>query len=317
MGIGDKLTMLFLDESGTTVTIDLVNEVDTVTVPEAPIATDATDITDTSFTANWNLQENSTGYYLDVATDSGFTSMILTNHDAGNSSSHPITGLNDLTLYYYRVRAYNSAGTSVSSITMEVTTALENVIDADGNVYTYVNIGTQQWMVENLKTTKYNDGTAIPNITDQGTWQADTTGGYCWYNNDIANKPIYGGLYNWYAMDNVHGLAPTGWRIPTNTDINTLLAFAGGGSIAGEKLKEAGMSHWSSSNGTNDYGFSLLGAGIRNTTFTLLNDFAFIGSATSYDLTNNYYFQVAQDNSTSASHWLKRMGMSIRCVRDI
>ena len=75
-------------------------------------------------------------------------------------------------------------------------------IDGDGNSYNTVLIGTQTWMAENLKTTKYNDGTAIPNVTVAGTWSTGTTGAYCDYNNVPSNSAIYGRLYNWYAIDN-------------------------------------------------------------------------------------------------------------------
>ena len=84
------------------------------------------------------------------------------------------------------------------------------VTDIDGNVYQTVKIGTQTWMVENLKTTKFNDGTSIPNITDSLAWWALSTPGYCFYNNDTANKSIYGALYNWYTVK-TDKLAPTGW----------------------------------------------------------------------------------------------------------
>src|SRR5665647_1584626 len=91
----------------------------------------------------------------------------------------------------------------------------QTVKDIDGNVYHTVKIGTQVWMVENLKTTKYNDGTSIPNIIDGTTWSNLTTPGFCFYNNDAANKNIYGALYNWYTV-NTGKLAPTGWHVSTD-----------------------------------------------------------------------------------------------------
>jgi uncharacterized protein (TIGR02145 family) len=78
-----------------------------------------------------------------------------------------------------------------------------SIRDADGNIYTSVMIGTQKWMVENLKTTKYNDGSSIPLVTDNEEWLNSTTGAYCWHENDFTtNKKKYGALYNWYAVDN-------------------------------------------------------------------------------------------------------------------
>ena len=94
--------------------------------------------------------------------------------------------------------------------------------DADGNVYHTVTIGTQTWTVENLKTSKYNDGTKIPLVTDGTTWGNLTTPGYCWHNNDAAtNKATYGALYNWYAV-NTGKLAPSGWHVPTDAEWTTL-----------------------------------------------------------------------------------------------
>jgi uncharacterized protein (TIGR02145 family) len=78
----------------------------------------------------------------------------------------------------------------------------QTVTDIDGNIYNTVTIGTQVWMKENLKTTKYNDGTAMPNVTDNSAWAALTTGAYCDYNNTPSNSTTYGRLYNWYAVDN-------------------------------------------------------------------------------------------------------------------
>lgn len=93
----------------------------------------------------------------------------------------------------------------------------EKVKDADGNTYNTVKIGNQIWMVENLKTTKYNDGTPIPNVTDNNEWASLTTGAYCNYNNLESNAEVYGRLYNWFAV-NTGKLAPAGWHVPTDND---------------------------------------------------------------------------------------------------
>ncbi len=99
-----------------------------------------------------------------------------------------------------------------------------DVKDADGNVYQSVRIGKQVWTVENLKTTKYNDGTDIPNVTGNTQWQNLTTGAYCYYDNNTGYKDKYGALYNWYAV-NTNKLAPKGWRVPTDDDWSTLLNY--------------------------------------------------------------------------------------------
>jgi len=95
-----------------------------------------------------------------------------------------------------------------------------HITDADGNVYNTVKIGTQIWMTENLKTTKYNDGTAIPLVINVG-WYYRETPGYCWYDNDINYKNKYGALYNWHAV-NTKKLAPIGWHVPTQAECDIL-----------------------------------------------------------------------------------------------
>lgn len=96
--------------------------------------------------------------------------------------------------------------------------------DGDGNTYDAVVIGEQLWTVENLYTTKYQNGTNIPNVTDNNTWRGLTTGAYCWYNNDESTYSVYGALYNWYAVDN--GLVDNnGYRVPSNADWTQLTDY--------------------------------------------------------------------------------------------
>ncbi len=135
----------------------------------------------------------------------------------------------------------------------------------DGVAYKWVKIGTQIWMAENLKATKYNDGSAIPNVTDQAAWESLKTGAYCYYaNNALTYGSIYGCLYNWYAV-NTGKLAPKGWHAPTDGEWATLSSYLGGDAVAGGKLKEAGTTHWNSPNiaATNSTGFSALPGGGR------------------------------------------------------
>ncbi len=91
------------------------------------------------------------------------------------------------------------------------------VTDIDGNVYQTITIGTKVWMVENLRVTRYNDGTPIPNVTDKYDWMLLKTGAYCNYNNDTNMVCSYGRLYNWYAI-NTNKLCPKGWHIPRNDE---------------------------------------------------------------------------------------------------
>jgi uncharacterized protein (TIGR02145 family) len=138
------------------------------------------------------------------------------------------------------------------------------VKDSDGNVYASTTIGKQVWLVENLKTTKYNDGTPIPLVTDDKKWQELSTPAYCWLNNDIKNKDIYGALYNWYTVK-TKKLCPKGWHVPTNDEWIELTIFLGDKETAGARLKEAGTTHWKNplKQGTNDFDFTALPGGLR------------------------------------------------------
>jgi uncharacterized protein (TIGR02145 family) len=154
---------------------------------------------------------------------------------------------------------------------MDYTGQKGTVTDIDGNVYQTIGIGKQIWMAENLKTTRYNDGSLIPLVTDSVVWAALSTPGYCWYNNDADTyKQTYGALYNWITV-NTGKLAPTGWHIPTDAEWTTLTEYLGkDGVAAGGKMKstgtiEAGTGLWYSPNthATNESGFTAVPAGRR------------------------------------------------------
>ncbi len=153
-------------------------------------------------------------------------------------------------------------------------TAGSGMTDIDGNLYTSVIIGTQEWVGENLTVSKYNDGTIIPQVTDPTAWSNLTTGAWCYYDNDPANGLIYGKLYNYYAVAGIHDtiastpnkvLAPTGFHVPTDTNWTTLSDYLGGFNVAGGELKEIGTVHWMSPNtgATNSSGFTGLSDGFR------------------------------------------------------
>ena len=217
-------------------------------------------------------------------------------------------------------------GTSVRCV-RDVTSTLR---DYDGNVYTIITIGTQQWIVENLKVTHYADGFMISNLTANGDWTADTTGAYCWYDNDIANKTVYGALYNWYAVTNAHilpyllrdGVQETGWRVATETDYTTLSTYLGGASVAGGKLKETGTTHWTTPNSgaDNSTGFTAVGAGLREPggfADTLNNNYLY--TSVEHDADYAVYSRLDYDSAilTNSAIVLKNYGLTIRLVRDI
>jgi uncharacterized protein (TIGR02145 family) len=195
------------------------------------------------------------------------------------------------------------------------------ITDIDGNVYHTIAIGTQVWMVENLRTTRYNDGTAIPLVTDSTAWSNLSTPGYCWYNNDAATyKSTYGALYNWYTV-NTGKLAPAGWHVPSDAEWSTLTTYLGGESVAGGKLKEAGTTHWTTPNtgATNETGFSALPGGFRYyvSTFDLIGDNGYWWSATASDATNSWNRFMFNDNADVSRYDFNNTGgFSVRCVRD-
>ncbi len=178
-----------------------------------------------------------------------------------------ITGLAPSTLYYVRAYATNSAGTSYGS---ELTLTTFAATDVDGNNYSSLLIGTQTWMGENLKTTKYSNGDVIGTTTPATLdISAEVTPKYQWpVNNDVNNVPVYGRFYTWYAASDVRNICPTGWRVPTDTDWEALKTFLGGETVAGGKLKEIGLTHWQTPNtgATNETGFTAVAGGYRNLT---------------------------------------------------
>lgn len=195
------------------------------------------------------------------------------------------------------------------------------VIDIDGNVYHTVTIGTQVWMVENLKTTKYNDSTSIPLVTDNTAWSNMTSPGYCWLNNDsLKYKNPYGALYNWYVV-NSGKLSPKGWHVPTDDEWTTLTNFLGDESISGGKLKEKGMTHWAIPNvaADNSSGFTALPGGSRigNGFFNAFSIAGYWWSSTegiSYDAWYRCLTNVT--GSVSRYSFNKESGFSVRCVKD-
>jgi len=129
-------------------------------------------------------------------------------------------------------------------------------------------------MAENLKTTKFNNGSDIPNITAESDWSSLSTPGYCWYDNDaVVNKNKYGALYNRYAVTDLRNLCPTGWHSPSENEWSKLVGFLGGQSLAGGELKETGNIHWLSPNSgaTNETGFTALPGGIRGVYGTFMD----------------------------------------------
>lgn len=235
-----------------------------------------------------------------------------------------LTDLTVNTTYYVRAYATNSVGTGYGN---EVQfTQMEPVLDTDGNAYSVVTIGTQVWLGENLKTTRFNDDMPVPYVTDGTAWANTATSAFCWYdNNELAYKSTYGGLYNWYAV-NSGKLCPTGWHVPSAEEYGILIAFLGGDNIAGGKLKESGLTHWNTPNlgATNGSGFTALPGGGRYNlnseggAFSDMNYSGYHWSTTSAVSTSNAMsFDMSYLlNSVAKSEYSKRDGGSVRCIKD-
>ena len=245
------------------------------------------------------------------------------NGSGANSFTCQMTGLNPNTTYYTRAYATNIVGTGYGG-TQSFTTkqdTIGNVTDTDGNIYHTVAIGSQVWMVENLKVTKYRNGNPIPNVIDSSSWINRSTGAYCDYNHNVGYSLIYGKLYNWYTISDPRKLCPTGWKVPNNADWTTLIINLGGEFIAGGKLKEAGTKHWSSPNtgATNESGFNALPGGFRDTynEFKYLTYYNYMWSSTQFDPKNSYYMRMRSDSSSVFNFYVNNnFGFSVRCVRD-
>jgi uncharacterized protein (TIGR02145 family) len=237
----------------------------------------------------------------------------------GNFTSS-ITGLNANTTYFIRVYATNSLGTDYSNEQI-FKTYTGTVTDIDDNIYNTVTIGLQLWMAENLKTTRFSDGTAIPLVTDKTAWDNLTTPGFCWYNNDEATyKATYGALYNWYNI-NTGNLCPAGWHVPTDAEWTILTNYLGGESVAGGKLKEAGTAHWESPNigATNETSFTALPGGFREYfgMFETVGGFFRCWSSSESSTRDAWSRVVDRGNSdVYIDRDDKRTGSSVRCIQD-
>jgi uncharacterized protein (TIGR02145 family) len=195
-----------------------------------------------------------------------------------------------------------------------------------------VTIGSQLWMLSNLDVTTYRNGDTIPQVTDAAAWAGLTTGAWCYYNNDPATGAIYGKLYNWYAVNDPRGLAPAGWRVPTDIEWKTLEMSLGMtqmqadvtgymGTDQGGQLKEADTTHWISPNAgaTNSSGFTALSGGYRyiDGAFNYAGKYGNWWSSTEYSATIAWSRGLFYKNTGVYRYNVnKKEGSSVRCIRD-
>ena len=282
---------------------------------------------------NANNQITTVSFEYDTTTSYGQSIIATPDTITGNTNtvvSANLTGLTPSKIYHYRVKAISSAGilygsdftfttsgTSGSIIIFNPNLTYGSVSDNDGNIYKTIEIGTQTWMAENLKTTKYNDNTTIPLVTDNAKWATLSTPGYSWYNNDSIT---YGVMYNWYAVSTIK-LCPVGWHVPTDSEWTTLTTYLGGDSIASDQLKETGLTHWLSPNtgATNESGFTALPGGYRNYSgiFSNIRSYAYWWSSSEYSSIDTYYRDLYSGyRDVDRSNASKSSGFSVRCLKD-
>jgi uncharacterized protein (TIGR02145 family) len=208
---------------------------------------------------------------------------------------------------------------SLSQVTGKMTDA------RDGKVYKTVTIGTQTWMAENLKATKYNDGKPIPLATVDPKWAANMTPGYCWYDNDeVKYKNTYGALYNHYTLKNDR-LCPIGWSVPGRADWKILEEYLYNDKdeddMEGGRIKEAGTLHWAAPNtGANNIsGFTALPSGGRNAegAFGELGYSAYFWSSDGASPIEGLAFGISHDNSKIIQFPENKAScFSVRCIKD-
>jgi uncharacterized protein (TIGR02145 family) len=226
-----------------------------------------------------------------------------------------IPDLKASTTYYARAYVTNQSHTAYGE---QVTfTTLSDVADIEGNKYGFVNIGTQVWLTENLKAIKYNDGTSIPLVSIQTTWNTLTTPGYCWYNNDgLTYKLINGALYNWQAV-NTGKLCPAGWHVPTDADWSILVTYLGGETVAGTKLLRYNYT-------TTNSLFWATPCGIRDTITGFVDPNAGCGvtengrwwSSTSSTNYNSWARWISSGSELFRAEFSKKYGLSVRCIKN-
>jgi len=271
----------------------------------------------------------------------GYHDMYLSNRNGDGTWNNPInlgaqinsvsedgsaTITPDGKYFFFTTMKFRDQGYTPYWVDANVVTNLINdntVTDVDGNVYKTVKIGTQVWMTENLRTTKYNDSLAIPNVSSDLSWGNLSTPGYCWGKFNISYRTRFGIWYNWYAV-NTGNLAPKGWHVPTSAEWKTLRDFLGGESVAGGKMKVTGTDYWFSPNigATNESGFSAYPVGYRNydgVDFNLPGDLASFWASDEFDASSAIGTRLTADRQDFRVFDFgvsKTYGYSIRCLKN-
>jgi len=249
-----------------------------------------------------------------LADGSGSLLFTITGTPQGTGSASFTINFGGSTCTFYRT-VYGSGTTGITSHSCgaagvhNASIPYGTMTDQQGNSYRTVLIGNQTWMAENLRTTIFRNGVVIPNVTSVTTWQSSTTPAYCVYSNNAANDCPNGKLYNWYAAASTNLLCPTGWHVPTQSDLNTLNAFIS----LSKALSTA-------SGGTNSSGFSVLFSGSRIPIYQATFPDGFSGLGDNFSFWSSSFSSaesgIGIDEGWQVRSFLKQGGKSIRCVKD-
>jgi uncharacterized protein (TIGR02145 family) len=302
-----------------------------ITVPGAPTGVVATE-GNASASIAFVVPPNNGGRAITGYT---VTSNPATSPAPGTTSPIIVTGLTNGTSYTFTVIATNDVGNSMASVASTAVIpaficGTSTISDIDSNAYNTVSIGSQCWTKQNLKVSKYNDGTNIPEINSAGTWNNTiVTGARTVYNDLPANLSTYGYIYNWYAATDSRKLCPAGWHVPTDGEWTTLIQFLvpsetlgtsiGAQSTTAGTLMKKNDALWTTNTGTNTSSFSALPGGFRSNvgSFISIRNSALFWSATQNDISTAWFRSMDYNNSnvgrvTAA----KSAGVSVRCLKD-
>jgi uncharacterized protein (TIGR02145 family) len=284
---------------------------------------------DGQVTLKWSSERiNEINHYNIYQDGTGIATIQVTNP---MDTVYTISGLvNHQTYEFYITSTDHSGNTSQPSVHLFKAPSATTVTDIDGNTYSTVTIGTQEWMAENLRTTKYNDGSSITQVLESALWMSLTTPAYCWYNNDAAtHKETYGALYNWYTVS-MENICPIGWHVPTDAEwytlenyvdptINDPNATGYRGIDGGTKLK-ASYGWAGGVNGTDEYDFMALPAGVRSYqtgSFVNLYYRGYWWSADESDVNYSWIrFLDSEYETIGRNYSVKQYGYPVRCVKD-